>query len=416
MFIRGLLVSFICLVGTCSGWGQVKAMVKSAARQGAHDVSHIRPRIKGADVSAHFQLDTPGARWGEEYLLNEKFKQQQALDLDNNLRQYHESNYSLLGEQPKVHPNSLRGRILNPYPGDWELQRKQLALADQFYQQQVDWLKQQPQEGREQLGTHLGPDSSHILAVKLRNENLIFVGEYHDVPGIRSVAADWLLELHALEPNRTMVVFAESLYLDSLPNEDAYPYTYSRRGVDGVQPPVDLSQAETNPAYVHMQNQPSYNELITRLASTQGVEVYPLEDAVIPQIQEARQKIMTISGFKERNAGFARVMRAQMERIREKDPQALFVFYGGNGHTSWAFPTSLPKMFADEFPVVVEMSSPAYALYSHSILGGVKWPWIDGFFDPSITAERLFYWKGDPEISRMFGRQTGFDYRLVVPD
>ncbi len=415
MFKRIIGIGLLLLAGTSCGWGQIKALVQHASRNAAHSGASIRPRVKGADVPGHFVPNTPGYRWGKTYLLNEKFKYQLAQEVERNLIEY-EQNPALLGERPVTHPESLRGRILNPYPGDWALQRKQLALTDKFYQEQVAWLKQQPQEGREQLGTHIGEDSSHILSVKLCNENLIFVGEYHEVPGIRAAAADWLLQLHRLEPKRTLVVFAESLYLDPLPREEAYPYTYSRRGVEGLQAPVDISQADTHPAYVHMQNQPSYRDFITRLANTQGIEVYPLEDATTVQRQEGQRKVMTTSGFQERNAGFARVMRAHMDRIRQKDPQALFVFYGGNGHISWSMPTSLPKMFADEFPVVVEMSSPSYALYSLSTLGNFKWAWEDGFFDPSITAKRLFYWKGAPETARQFGRQTGFDYRLIVPD
>lgn len=280
----------------------------------------------------------------------------------------------------------------------------------------MNWLKEKPQEGKEQLGTYWGQDSSHVLAIKLQNENLIFVGEYHDVPAIRTAAADFLLELHALEPKRTLVIFAESLYLDPLGTEEDFPYTFSRRGVEGMQDPVDMSRVGTDPAYVHMQNYPSYHELVERLATTPGIEIYPVEDATVVQKLEVQQKVLTLAGLQERNAGFARVMRAQMERIRQKDPQALFVFYGGNAHTSWAFSTSLPKLFADEFPVVVEMSSPAYVLYSHSILGSTQWAWKSPFFDPTIQAERLFYWKGDPEIARLWGKQVGFDYRLVVTE
>ena len=408
MFKRVFVLNFLFLVAASPIWCQTKNVVKGASQA-------IRPRIKGADIPAHFTPNTPAAHWGNTYLLNEKFQRQLQQEVENNIRQYQQGNASL-GGRPIVHPHSLRGRILNPYPGDWTLQRTQLELADQFSRERIIWLKQQPQEGRDRLATHTGEDSARMLAVKLQNENLIFVGEYHDVTGIRSAAADWLITLHQLEPKRTMVVFAESLYLDPLPQEDTYPYTYSRRGVEGVQPPVDIRKSATHPAYVSMQNYPSYDRFIKRLAGTEGIEVYPLEDAVIAQMQQTRQKLLTISGLKERNAMFARVMRAQMERIRAKDPQALFVFYGGNAHTSWAFPTSLPKMFADEFPVVVEMSSPAYALYSHSILGSFPWAWTDGFFDSSITAQRLFYWKGEPETARTWGRQIGFDYRLIVPD
>lgn len=413
MLKRRLALIFILLMTThLPTWGQGRALVKSVGGKG---FSGTVSRVKGADVSAHFMPNTPGAQWGKTYLLNEKFKQQLQQETHRQILQYHQDN-TLLGDRPIMHPASLRARISNTYPGDWDLQRKQLEIADRYYQQRIAWLKQQPQEGQEQLGTHWGENSSHILAVKLQNENLIFVGEYHEVSGIRTSVADWLLELHALEPNRTLVVFAESLYLDPLPSEDAYPYVYSRRGSEGVQPPVDLSQTDTNPAYIHMQNQSSFRELITRLVQTPGIEVYPLEDATVAQKQDEQLKLLTLSGLQERNAGFARVMRAQMERIRQKDPQALFVFYGGNAHTSWALSTSLPKMFADEFPVVVEMSSPANALGSLSALGAVRWTWQTSFFDPRITTERLFYWRGDPETARTWGRQVGFDYRLIVPD
>lgn len=114
--------SMVILLGTAfPSWGQIRGLARSA-RQGTREM-RIPSRVKGADVAGHFKLNTPGARWAQTYLLNENFRHQLAQETERQLMQYHENDL-LLGERPIMHPHSLRARILNPYPGDWDLQRK----------------------------------------------------------------------------------------------------------------------------------------------------------------------------------------------------------------------------------------------------------------------------------------------------
>lgn len=402
-----LLIGSMCTVPT---WGQAARTVTQAVRQGFRAQPLMRTRVHGAKPSTYLEKNDPQARWQQTYLLNNKYLDDVAMQRVNAINYQTTAIRTAVSNLPKP-TNTFQAALQRPhFNGEWQLQKEQLELVNQNYQKRLAWLQAQPNQGMDRLGRYAGRDSGHVLALKLQNENLIFVGEYHDQPALRTAFADWVEQLHRLEPNRKIVVFAESLYLDPLAKEDVYPTTYYRRGEDGVQAPVDIRDEE-NPALTFMHIHPSYKQMLERLTQL-GADIYPVEDAVVGQKQLMGGEMAVMHGLKERNSGFARVMRAQMERIRQTDPQALFIYYGGALHVSWAYPASLPKMFADEFPVVVEMTIPQTVRQSHSVLSGA-WPVSHPFFDETGPS-RFFYWKGDPEIARVWGQQTGFDYTVVV--
>ena len=288
-------------------------------------------------------------------------------------------------------------------------QNRMLPTVMEHYEWKLNWINKQPNRGKDFLAMETDGVQT-FLAEKLANEKMVFIGEVHGKMAPRRAVADVIEQIHLLQPGRKIVVFAESLYLKPLPAESARPYTYYRRGTEGVEEPFDM-QDPTSPNARVMQGDISFNEMFTKLHEN-GVEIYPLEDAVVAQVQKSEDRISSVQGLAERNRGFARVMQSQIERIRQTDPETLFVFFGGMGHVSWNMPLSLPKFFAPEKPVVIEVAEDSNPK-SFSLLPSV-WESSHPLFTVS-TQERLFWWRGDRETARQWGRQTGFDFRLNLP-
>ena len=95
-----------------------------------------------------------------------------------------------------------------------------------------------------------------------------------------------------------------------------------------------------------------------------------------------------------------------MAQIRKTDPDALFVVYAGMAHTSWIMPYALPKFFAKEKTSVVEFS-----VGEPSEINTLCGVWDREH--PYFRKQALFYWQG--REARLLGRQTGFDYALILP-
>lgn len=103
-------------------------------------------------------------------------------------------------------------------------------------------------------------------------------------------------------------------------------------------------------------------------------------------------------------------MESKMRQIRKTDPDTLFVVYAGLGHTSWVYPYSLPKFFANENPAVVALS---YVFpIGDEVLSGV-WKESFSFYDMRFHFPTIHYWRG-PD-ARELAKQTGFDYAWVLP-
>ena len=153
-----------------------------------------------------------------------------------------------------------------------------------------------------------------------------------------------------------------------------------------------------------------YGEKVFARLDKAGVEVYPLEDPVQNKIFETEleeKQQLCLFTISSRNKTWARVIENKMTEIRKTDPDALFVVYAGIGHTSWMVPQSLPKFFANEQPVVVEMSDNSLSRYN--LLHPV-WGREDAVFRLRETTT-LLYWNG--QYARQLAKQTGFDYALI---
>lgn len=103
-------------------------------------------------------------------------------------------------------------------------------------------------------------------------------------------------------------------------------------------------------------------------------------------------------------------MEKKMTEIRRTDSNALFVVYAGIAHFSWLGAVSLPKFFAQEKPVVIELALNEYL--RETSLSNV-WPAEDSFFTQPPQKTNFFFWSGDE--ARDLARNVGFDYLLVVP-
>ena len=102
-----------------------------------------------------------------------------------------------------------------------------------------------------------------------------------------------------------------------------------------------------------------------------------------------------------------------MEKIRQENTDALFIYYGGMAHTSWAMPVSLPKFFAKEKPLVVELIAEKDIDKTFSLLPAV---WEKGH--PAFTktgTKRMFLWDSPADQLTAWGKKTGFDCRIIIP-
>ena len=276
--------------------------------------------------------------------------------------------------------------------------------ALQNYIQKMQWVQSYPDQARKRLAKETGWDAVYRLAQRLSKERLVMLGEEHYVPEFQRVVAHLVSVVKAQNPSRRVVLFTE--FLDLIPAKHTTGKTletyYRRMTADSLRPVTD-------------------NELLGAYAAgvflrflKEGVEVYPLEDGVQMNLMGKQDEDFSSSllGCALRNKTWARVIEAKMAEIRQTDPDALFIVYAGQGHTSWLVPYALPKFFAKENPAVVELSLSSGL--SKSSAANI-WDFPNDFLtSPPLLKNTFFYWKG--KDAKELAKHTGFDYLLAVPE
>lgn len=350
----------------------------------------IQTRVKGADISK-YSLASQG--WAQTYKLNQKFL--------NSLK-------TVPATVSSIHPN-LPPRMSAHYKG---LSSNMEASIQKNLTSNFAWINQQPNLGENFLKEVNGREIGFRFYKKLSETNVVFVGEIHGNLPPRVEFANLIKEFKTFYPNRRIVVFSEAAYLKPVAGESVFPYQYYRRGAEGVEAPVNFAEKGNPNARLVDDESLKFKEMFSILSDS-GVEIYPIEDAVVVQKESAQGAISTVNGLAERNKGFARTMQAQMEKIRQENPDALFIYYGGMAHTSWAMPVSLPKFFAKEKPLVVELIMEKDIDKTFSLLPAV---WEKGH--PAFTktgTKRMFLWDSPADQLAAWGKKTGFDCRIVIP-
>ncbi|WP_428060878.1 hypothetical protein [Candidatus Avelusimicrobium stercoris] len=350
----------------------------------------IQTRVKGADISK-YSLASQG--WAQTYKLNQKFL--------NSLK-------TVPATVSSIHPN-LPPRMSAHYKG---LSSNMEASIQKNLTSNFAWINQQPNLGENFLKEVNGREIGFRFYKKLSETNVVFVGEIHGNLPPRVEFANLIKEFKTFYPNRRIVVFSEAAYLKPVAGESVFPYQYYRRGAEGVEAPVNFAEKGNPNARLVDDESLKFKEMFSILSDS-GVEIYPIEDAVVVQKESAQGIISTVNGLAERNKGFARTMQAQMEKIRQENPDALFIYYGGMAHTSWAMPVSLPKFFAKEKPLVVELIAEKDIDKTFSLLPAV---WEKGH--PAFTktgTKRMFLWDSPADQLAAWGKKTGFDCRIVIP-
>ncbi len=352
------------------------------------------PRVKGADISKY---SVPARKWASTYALNSRFLADMPNLSSSLVFSIEETSmrYASKGITSRFSKNNAN---LTPRQG-------QSVLLD--FNKQMEWIKLHKEQLPDVLQEVRGADADSILVQKASESNLMFVGEIHgQVAGIEF--ANIIKKFRKSYPKRRVVVFLEALYLKPLASEEVFPYQYYRRGVEGVEEPFDIHNTKS-PNFGILYADDNYSQMLEGLRM-QHVEIYPVEDAVIVQKVSNAGKTRTIEGLLERNRGFARTMRAQMERIRQTDPDALFIYYGGMAHNSWVLPGALPKFFSDETSLVIELVSERRM---ETVSLAESWWGKENSALFPIGEKRIFFWQGVDK--KLWGRNIGFDIRLVVP-
>lgn len=385
--ITGIL---LCLSLLLSLNAPVRAQRAKFVKRIKTPASKVHPRIKGADISK-YSLASQG--WAQTYRLNQKFLN----SLKTNVPAAPVPNFNL---PPKMNAH-MRGLTTDTEA----LIRKHLTLK-------FTWIQQQPNLGKNLLQEITDREIGFRFYKKLSETNVAFIGEIHGNLPPRIEFANLIKEFKAFHPNRKIVVFSEAAYLKPIEGESVFPYQYYRRGAEGVENPINFTEKETPNARLVNDESLQFKEMFSILSDA-GVEIYPIEDAVVAQKESAQGIISTVNGLAERNKGFARTMQAQMEKIRQENPDALFIYYGGMAHTSWAMPTSLPKFFANEKPLVVELIAEKDADKTFSLLPNI-WETAHPAFTKT-GGKRMFLWEGAPAQAETWGKMTGFDCRIVIP-
>ncbi len=275
----------------------------------------------------------------------------------------------------------------------------------------MTWLRNRPQQGRDELLSFASLDAVNYLAEQLSNKKMIMLGELHYCDHVQNTVKNLLLALKDRNPDRRIVLFTEFIDLPVNERPEKYtPETYYWR----PESPVKRATSDilTEDDYAFGVFDPLLKE---------GMEIYPLEDPVQLDVlySEDSFRIETpfIPIFKNylitvllRNKSWVRVIESKMREIRRTDPDALFVVYAGMGHTSWLSPYSLPKFFAKENPAVVEVvENQLEALNSLYFVWNKEEPFFNKVQQPT-----LHQWVG-PDV-RLLAKNTGFDYLLVLPE
>ena len=316
----------------------------------------------------------------------------------------------VLDSEPTIATNSLFQSLYQPMtiPSEFAVKNNQLLLqATKHFIEKVNWLKNRPGQGQPELGVVGGKDVAAKLAERLSSQKMIILGEMHYVDSIHSAVGDFLHELKRLNPKRRIVLFTEFIDLPALAApEGTTTASYYRR----VSKEKLGKLAEQDPQLVVDYAKPLFDSLIQG-----GIEVYPLEDRALYQMISKEQGPLfkaeaSLRGIMLRNQSWVRVMESKIRQIRKTDPDTLFVVYAGLGHTSWVYPYSLPKFFANENPAVVALS---YVFpIGDEVLSGV-WKESFSFYDMRFHFPTIHYWRG-PD-ARELAKQTGFDYAWVLP-
>ena len=284
-----------------------------------------------------------------------------------------------------------------------EKNNQMVLAALPHYVQQIQWVRQYPNQARHLLAQESGPAVFFKLARRLEQEKLVIVGEYHFVRPFQRAIMDLLLAAKKQYPARRVVLFTEFLALPEQQFASAQTLeSYYRRILPGSLPPQDL-QDITEKVYA--------KQLFRDLLKNQ-VEIYPLEDGQQRDliIQQGFRFHDTPLAVSMRNKTWARVIETKMAEIRQTDPDALFIVYVGLGHSSWIKPVSLPKFFAAENPVVIELSLNSDVAVSSA---ANLWAEDEDFFTHPPRQTSFFFWKGAD--AKALAKHTGFDYLLVVP-
>ena len=285
------------------------------------------------------------------------------------------------------------------------IQNNRLVLKTlKNYIRKMEWFNRYPNKGRQQLAKETGKNVIAQLAWRLKDEKMIMLGEYHFIQEFQQAVSELLLALKTQNPGRRIVLFTEFLKMPGGKKLTGRTLeTYYQRGKEAPLPQItkqDLrSQTYARAAFLSL--------------IKERIEIYPLEDIehfnLLTEI--STKAIDSPLASVSRNKSWARTIEAKMAQIRQTDPDALFVVYGGMGHTSWLSPAALPKFFAKEKPVVVEFSL-SNTLYGTTLSNG--WSQKEDFFVNPPTEKSFFYWTG--ENAELFSKNTGFDYLLVIPE
>ena len=350
-------------------------------------------RVKGADISGYSESGLP---WAAEYKLNKRFLN------------------SLSAPASKATPRETIEAMF-PFQCDRLIEKYSLSFSEGdellekiklFHHERVNWVSSHPNKGRDMIFEVPNGNAIPTLAKELLKKDVVFIGEVHGHMQLRDAFVDLLTEIKG-SSSRQVVIFAEAVYLPPMKGEAIFPYSYYRRGVDGVAPPFDKANPKGN---AHILSGDSNFINLVEFSEKFSVPIYPIEDAVITQIQKAKGTISTLQGLGERNVAMSRAIRQQMEVIRQQNPDALFVIFGGMAHMSREVPFSMPKLFSNEKTAVVELVPDAKP-HTMSFLEKL-WEGHPAFSSKNYT--RLYGWKNTQNNAAAWGENTGFDFRVII--
>ena len=301
--------------------------------------------------------------------------------------------------------NRFVENILRPIPtfSPFASRHNKLLLpALKNFVHKMQWMAAYPNQGHDALQKISSKDAIAALAARLQQEKLVMLGEFHYLTEVQEAMAELVLTLKRQNPQRRVVVFTEFMDLPETPlSISETTRTYFRPLAGASVPQVDAKQIKEK-GYA--------KKSFLKLLKNQ-VEVYPLEDVTQFKLLwvESNGQLGALLSMIQRNRTWARILENKMAEIRRTDPDALFIVYAGQGHTSWLMPYSLPKFFANEHPAVVEFALDGPQTFNSLF---TVWGKDDPFFEIQSTPT-LYYWNGADK--RALASNSGFDYTLVLP-
>ena len=290
----------------------------------------------------------------------------------------------------------------------WKNNQIVLFSGTRFFEK-AKWLRNRPGQGQDALKSiPFGRGLINQLAKELSENDLVFLGEIHLLVPVQQGVAQLLYSLREQNPGRRIVLFTEFVDIPGTKGKNTRGedfFSYYRRPEDFPSDPLELDESLA-------EGRLDYAAEMFKNLLEDNFEVYPLEDRTLWRLMKQEEPVLHFSevsalALVSRNKSWARTMEAKMKEIRKTDPDALFIVYAGMGHTSWIMPHSLPKFFANEKSAVVEITV-SYPSGLNTL--DVVWDLEHPFFN----TKGLSYWTG-PD-AKLLGRQTGFDYALVVPE